>query len=80
MRVEMRVEPSDEFVKQVHTMSDKQLLAAYKQYSKKYDVLEAERMKCWKRFMKIQEIQDVLGPKMKAVATIAVYQRKLRIK
>jgi hypothetical protein len=69
--------PSDDFCKKVRALSDKALLAMSRRYNKKFDALEKERMKCWNRFMEINEIQDVLGGERQMVTIEVQWNRKL---
>jgi hypothetical protein len=71
--------PSKRFCNGVRTMSNEKLLRAYTEYSAKMDALEEERMKCWNRFMEINEIQDVLGGKFQMVSIEARMNRKLTV-
>jgi hypothetical protein len=69
--------PSKEFCDKVRALSDKALLALYGRQNKKMDALEKERMKCWNRFMEINEIQDVLGGERQMVTIEVQWNRKL---
>jgi hypothetical protein len=76
----MMTHASDEFVAKARTMGDDELLANYFRYRAKFDALEEERMKCWNRFMEIQQEQDAMGGEMQALGVIATYGRGLKVR
>lgn len=71
--------PSKGFCDKVRTLSDKALLAMQRRYDKKFEALEKERMKCWNRFMEINEIQDVMGGERQMVTIEVHMNRKLKV-
>jgi hypothetical protein len=71
--------PSKRFCNGVRTMSNEKLLRVYTEYSTKMDALEEERMRCWNRFMEINEIQDVLGGERQMLSIEVHMNRKLKV-
>jgi siroheme synthase (precorrin-2 oxidase/ferrochelatase) len=71
--------PSKEFCDGVRAMSDKTLLAAYRRHNKKFEALEKERMRCWNRFMEINDIEDVLGGERQMLTVEIRFNRKLKV-
>jgi hypothetical protein len=71
--------PSEEFCNKVRSLSDEELLCTYDGYNVEMDALEEERMRCWNRFMEINEIQDVMGGEHQMLAIEVRHNRKLKV-